>query len=148
VRFHFFPSPLSPSHKPLPADLHGVQRRFKLNNVVFRNAVETASFSRETGLWTLTVRDDITGTVRTRTCNILISCLGGLTIPNDPPFETKDFNGVVFHSAKWRKDVDFKGKNVVVVGNGSSSSPSFSACAELRSVSSQAAVRCKSCPNS
>ncbi|BGP19132.1 hypothetical protein JCM10213v2_007219 [Rhodosporidiobolus nylandii] len=98
--------------------LHGVQERQKLDKVVFRNVVETSTFSRETGLWTLRVRDLETDTVRTRTCNILLSCLGGLTIPNDPPFDPKDFDGPVFHTAEWRQDVDLKGKDVVVVGNG------------------------------
>lgn len=103
------------------ADLHEVQDKFNLRNIVFRTAVETATFSRDDGLWHLTVRDDETGEVRKRTCNILLSCLGGLTIPNDPPFDPKDFNGEVFHSARWRQDVDIKGKDVVVVGNGASS---------------------------
>ncbi|GAA5880520.1 hypothetical protein JCM1840_003688 [Sporobolomyces johnsonii] len=100
--------------------LHKVQRDFKLHNVVFRTLVETAHFSRETGLWTLSVRDLTTNQVRTRTCNILISCLGALTIPNAPPFDPKEFNGEVFHSAEWRDDVSLKGKDVVVVGNGCS----------------------------
>lgn len=66
----------------------------------------------------MTVKDQETGEVRKRTCNILISCLGGLTIPNDPPFKREDFTGEVFHSARWRQDVSLKGKDVVVVGNG------------------------------
>ncbi|GAA6039275.1 hypothetical protein JCM8097_003239 [Rhodosporidiobolus ruineniae] len=100
--------------------LHGVQETMSLNNICFRNMVETARFSRETGLWTLTVRDVPTGEVRTRTCNFLISCLGGLTIPNDPPFDVKDFDGKVFHSAQWDTSVSLKGKDVVLVGNGCS----------------------------
>ncbi|GAA6025490.1 hypothetical protein JCM10207_003379 [Rhodosporidiobolus poonsookiae] len=100
--------------------LHRVQRQFNLNNVVFRSAVESCTFSRSTGLWTVTVRDLETDRVRTRTCNILVSCLGGLAIPNDPPFDPKDFDGEVFHSAQWPKDLDLNGKRLVVVGNGCS----------------------------
>lgn len=95
-----------------------MQTKFKLKNIVFRTAVETARFSRDDGLWHLSVKNQETGEVRTRTCNILISCLGGLTIPNDPPFKREDFTGEVFHSARWREDVSLKGKDVVVVGNG------------------------------
>ncbi|GAA5966609.1 hypothetical protein JCM21900_001468 [Sporobolomyces salmonicolor] len=100
--------------------LHDVQHRFSLNNIVFRTAVESARFSRETGLWTLSIRDLATNTTRTRTCNVLISCLGGLSIPNEPPFDPKEFSGEVWHSARWREDVSLKGKDVVIVGNGCS----------------------------
>ncbi|BGP42595.1 hypothetical protein JCM10449v2_006607 [Rhodotorula kratochvilovae] len=100
--------------------LHTVQDKFNLRNIVFRTSVETAKFSRDDGLWHLTVRDEQTGEVRNRTCNILLSCLGGLTVPNDPPFKPEDFSGDVFHSARWRQDVSLKGKDVVVVGNGCS----------------------------
>ncbi|GAA6062709.1 hypothetical protein JCM10212_002260 [Sporobolomyces blumeae] len=100
--------------------LHNVKDKFNLNYVVYRTAVETASFSRKTGLWTLTVRDLETNTTRTRTCNILISCLGGLSIPNNPPFDPKEFNGSVFHSAQWDHSVSIKDKDVVIVGNGCS----------------------------
>ncbi|GAA5938055.1 hypothetical protein JCM3775_005325 [Rhodotorula graminis] len=122
--FSFYPAYHAKSDWAGQADildyLHEVQDKFNLRNIVFRTAVETATFSRDDGLWHLTVRDDETGEVRKRTCNILLSCLGGLTIPNDPPFDPKDFNGEVFHSARWRQDVDIKDKDVVVVGNGCS----------------------------
>ncbi|POY76201.1 hypothetical protein BMF94_0721 [Rhodotorula taiwanensis] len=104
----------------LVLDLHEVQDKFHLDNIVFRTMVTSAAFSRETGLWHLTVQDLESGATRERTCNILISCLGGLTIPNRPPFDPRKFNGPVFHSAEWPEDVDLKGKDVVIVGNGCS----------------------------
>jgi cation diffusion facilitator CzcD-associated flavoprotein CzcO len=107
-------------HSDTLADLHGVKEKCNLDYVVFRTAVEEARFSKKTGLWTLSVRDLETKEVRTRTCNILISCLGGLSIPNNPPFDPKEFNGHVFHSAQWDHNVDIKGKDVVIVGNGKS----------------------------
>ncbi|GAA5864250.1 hypothetical protein JCM8547_001307 [Rhodosporidiobolus lusitaniae] len=100
--------------------LHNVQRRFHLTNICFRSSALTARFSRSTGLWTLTIKDEITSEMRTRTCNILITCLGGLTIPNDPPFDVEKFDGEVFHSAQWPQRLDLKGKDVVLVGNGCS----------------------------
>lgn len=82
--------------------------------------VTSATFSRSDGLWYLEIKDLTTGETRRRTCNILLSCLGGLTIPNRPPFDPKSFDGPVFHSAEWPEDVDIKDKRVVVVGNGAS----------------------------
>lgn len=110
---------LTLSHLPR-ADLHEVQDVFELNNIVFRTMVTEARFSRDDGLWHLQVHDLESGTTRTRTCNLLISCLGGLTVPNRPPFDPARFNGPVFHSAEWREDVDLTGKDVVIVGNGCS----------------------------
>lgn len=100
--------------------LHEVQDKFSLDNIVYRTMVTSATFSRSDGLWHLEVKDLTTGETRRRTCNVLLSCLGGLTIPNRPPFDPKSFDGPVFHSAEWPEDVDIKNKRVVVVGNGCS----------------------------
>jgi cation diffusion facilitator CzcD-associated flavoprotein CzcO len=46
------------------------------------------------------VRDVVLGETRTRTCNILISAIGALNKPSDPLFDTKDFDGPIFHSSR------------------------------------------------
>ncbi|KWU42716.1 FAD/NAD(P)-binding domain-containing protein, partial [Rhodotorula sp. JG-1b] len=100
--------------------LHEVRDKFHLHNIVYRTAVEEARFSRADGLWHLKVKDLKTGQTRTRTCNILFACLGGLTVPQDPPFDPAAFTGEIFHTAQWPKEYDLTGKDVVVVGNGCS----------------------------
>ena len=54
---------------------------------------------------------------------VVVSCVGGLVEPkvwpDTVPGEEK-FQGEVFHSARWRYDVDLKDKEVVVVGTGCS----------------------------
>ena len=53
----------------------------------------------------------------------LVSAVGGLVEPNIWPTSIpgkNKFQGPIFHSARWRHDVDFKDKNVVVVGTGCS----------------------------
>ncbi|SCZ87860.1 BZ3500_MvSof-1268-A1-R1_Chr2-3g05328 [Microbotryum saponariae] len=100
--------------------LHSVQKKFEVNNIAFHHMVLEARHSRQTGLWTIQVKDLKTGETKTRTCNILISALGGLANPNDPSFDVRDFNGDVFHSAQWNFDVSLKNKDVVMVGNGCS----------------------------
>lgn len=54
---------------------------------------------------------------------IVVSAVGGLvepkTWPQSIPGKEK-FAGEIFHSARWRYDVDLKGKNVIVVGTGCS----------------------------
>jgi cation diffusion facilitator CzcD-associated flavoprotein CzcO len=54
---------------------------------------------------------------------VVVSCVGGLVEPkiwpDTIPGEDK-FQGEIFHSARWRYDVDLKDKEVVVVGTGCS----------------------------
>ncbi len=55
------------------------------------------------------------------TADVLVPAIGGLSapsIPDLPGLET--FEGVSFHSAAWRHDVDLSGKRVAVVGTGAS----------------------------
>jgi cation diffusion facilitator CzcD-associated flavoprotein CzcO len=54
---------------------------------------------------------------------VLVSCVGGLVEPRAWPENVigKDkFQGEIFHSARWRYDVDLKNKDVIVVGTGCS----------------------------
>ncbi|KAK4055872.1 hypothetical protein OIO90_003129 [Microbotryomycetes sp. JL221] len=100
--------------------LHEVQEKFKVYNIAFKTMATEASFSRDSGLWTVKVKDLETNKERVRTCNILISAVGGLANPNLPPFDPSLFDGPVFHSAEWDQSVSLENKNVVVVGNGCS----------------------------
>ena len=54
---------------------------------------------------------------------ILISAVGGLVEPKTWPEKIpgrENFQGEIFHSARWRYDVDLKDKEVIVVGTGCS----------------------------
>jgi cation diffusion facilitator CzcD-associated flavoprotein CzcO len=52
---------------------------------------------------------------------VLICACGQLTTPNIPAIDgIEDFAGPVFHSARWRHDIDLTGTRVAVVGTGAS----------------------------
>jgi len=54
---------------------------------------------------------------------VVVSCVGGLVEPKTWPENIpgkEEFRGEIFHSARWRYDVDLKDKDVVVVGTGCS----------------------------
>lgn len=88
---------------------------------MYQTAVIDCEFSNETGLWTVNMKDLVTGEVKTKTCNILISAVGALSEPNIPVLPGRElFQGEVFHSARWNHSVDLTGKKVVIVGNGCS----------------------------
>ncbi|MDQ3572866.1 MAG: NAD(P)/FAD-dependent oxidoreductase [Actinomycetota bacterium] len=55
------------------------------------------------------------------TARFLVSGIGGLHVPAEPDFPgIENFEGTVFHSAKWNHDYDLGGKRVAVVGTGAS----------------------------
>ncbi len=57
----------------------------------------------------------------TAEADYLISGLGGLHEPNIPEFKDMDaFHGPVFHTARWREDVDLAGRRVAVIGSAAS----------------------------
>lgn len=58
----------------------------------------------------------------TVTARFLVSGIGGLHVPSEPRFPgIENFNGIVFHSAKWNHDYDLTGKRVAAIGTGASS---------------------------
>lgn len=55
------------------------------------------------------------------TADIVISAMGALCEPSIPEIAgMADFQGTVFHSARWNHDFDFAGKRVAVIGTGAS----------------------------
>jgi cation diffusion facilitator CzcD-associated flavoprotein CzcO len=69
------------------------------------------------GEWHLEFADGARTTV-----DVLISCTGILHVPRVPQFHgLEEFAGEVFHSARWPRGLDPKGKRVASVGSGSSS---------------------------
>jgi cation diffusion facilitator CzcD-associated flavoprotein CzcO len=57
----------------------------------------------------------------THEADVLLTACGQLSVPSTPPLAgLEDFEGPVFHTARWRHDVDLTGKRVAVVGTGCS----------------------------
>jgi len=84
-----------------------------------------ATWSDDTGTWTLRVRgggrDGSDGVEESVEANALVSAVGQLNRPNLPAIDgIEAFDGPWFHSARWRHDVDLRGKRVAVIGTGAS----------------------------
>jgi 4-hydroxyacetophenone monooxygenase len=70
--------------------------------------------------WRLTVTTPA-GTEETVEAEAVVSAVGQLNRPNMPDLPgIDDFAGPWFHSARWRHDVDLRGKRVAVIGTGAS----------------------------
>ena len=103
----------------LQAYLAAVVDEFGLGpHLEFDTAVEAAAWDESTHTYTVRLRDGAE-----RTCQVLVSALGLLNHPRYPDWPgLGDFEGPVFHTARWEADHDLAGRRVAVVGTGSSAS--------------------------
>jgi monooxygenase len=88
-------------------------------HIRFGQRVTSASWSTEDGRWT--VQAALGAETATFTCNFLLSCSGYYRYdeayqPSLPGLE--HFGGQVVHPQHWPQDLDYAGKQVVVIGSG------------------------------
>jgi 4-hydroxyacetophenone monooxygenase len=89
-------------------------------HMTFRAEVTEAEFDEAEGNWRITVRER-DGSSRTLGCNAVITAVGQLNRPSVPPIAGLPlFRGPVFHTARWDRTVDLKGKRVAMIGTGAS----------------------------
>ncbi len=116
----FAPNPgWSRSFSPQPEILSYLQRtaeqRGLLPHIRFNCEVTDARWSEDEKLWVLQSAD---GEFR---CRVLVAGVGGLIEPRLPDVPgLADFEGEVFHSARWNHEYDLSGKRVAVIGTGAS----------------------------
>jgi cation diffusion facilitator CzcD-associated flavoprotein CzcO len=80
-----------------------------------------AAWSSKDALWTVEVEHVQGGQTERFTCNFLFACSGYYSyeegyLPRFPGSEL--FQGRLIHPQKWPEDLDYAGKNVVVIGSG------------------------------
>lgn len=100
------------------AKRHGVDERIRFGQEITR-------CTWRDGRWHLTSRDGTTDEA-----DVVIAATGVLHHPSIPRFEGADeFEGAMFHSARWDPDLHVEGRRVGVVGTGSSAIQIVSALA-------------------
>jgi cyclohexanone monooxygenase len=122
--FSFAPNPeWSSSYSPgaeIQEYIRGVaERSGTLDRFHFDTSFDDAVWDGAAGRWTV----QVTGPAGTRTISAttLILGAGGLSEPRLPDIEgIADFEGDLFHSARWDHSVDLTGKRVAVIGTGAS----------------------------
>ncbi len=93
-------------------------------HIRFRHLVTDADWSSDDGRWTVTasVTDDAGGTSTVSyTCGYLFMCSGYYSYKGGytPEFAGRDdFAGEIVHPQAWPEDLDYAGKNVVIIGSG------------------------------
>ncbi|KXN92229.1 4-hydroxyacetophenone monooxygenase, partial [Leucoagaricus sp. SymC.cos] len=97
---------------------HDLQAHTKLST-----SVQIAEWDKEKMNYRIIIKDEKTGKEELVQAEIMISAIGGFfepLFPKELEGQIEKFKGVVWHSARWRHDVDLKGKRVGVIGNGCS----------------------------
>jgi cation diffusion facilitator CzcD-associated flavoprotein CzcO len=87
----------------------------------FRHRVIAAAWSSDDGLWHVTAQRSDTGDAVELTCGFVFSCSGYYRYDRgyQPAFPGMDrFGGTVIHPQAWPEDLDYEGKQVVVIGSG------------------------------
>ena len=90
-------------------------------HIRYRHQISSASWSSQENLWTITATRTDTGETVRFTANFLWMCQGyyrhseGYT-PHWDGMES--FKGRIVHPQTWPEDLDYHGKNVVVIGSG------------------------------
>jgi cation diffusion facilitator CzcD-associated flavoprotein CzcO len=80
-----------------------------------------AAWHNDKEKWEVRFKDLRTGVEFTRFASVFVSAVGAISFPRDVKFQGMDkFKGPMFHTARWDHSVNYKGKNVAVIGNGCS----------------------------
>jgi cation diffusion facilitator CzcD-associated flavoprotein CzcO len=107
-------------------------RKFGIEpHIRFKHKIKRASWSSDAQRWTLEAEvDDETKTFR---CKFLYVCAGYYSYDqaHAPEFAGKDqFKGQIVHPQWWPEELDYEGKNIVVIGSGATAVTLVPALAE------------------
>ncbi|WP_374570429.1 flavin-containing monooxygenase [Phenylobacterium sp.] len=123
--YSFEPNHMWPQHfstQPVLLDyFRGVADRYDLRKRIrFETTVVDMAWDETAMVWKVRLK---TGDGREEVveANAVITAVGQLNRPKIPDIKGRDsFEGIAFHSAEWRHDVDLTGKRVAVIGTGAS----------------------------
>lgn len=97
--------------------------------VRFSSPVRMVNFSNETKTFTLTVHDRLKDRVYTEEFDYVVVASGHFSTPHVPYFEGLDnFNGRVLHAHDFRDALEFKDKDVLIIGRSYSAEDIGSQC--------------------
>ncbi|KAI1366479.1 putative monooxygenase [Xylaria arbuscula] len=100
-------------------------------HIRFHSIVTSARWDESSGTWLVSVKNLETSETYDRRCKILVSAVGLLSEPNPCDIAgATSFQGPLFHTADWDHTFDYKGKEVVVIGNGCSATQVVPAISE------------------
>jgi cation diffusion facilitator CzcD-associated flavoprotein CzcO len=90
-------------------------------HIRYQHLATKASWSSEDATWTVEAKRTASGETVRFTCNFLFMCAGYYSYRqgHTPEFAGSErFKGTIIHPQQWPEDLEFTGKNVVVIGSG------------------------------
>ncbi len=106
-----------------------VKRAGVRDSIRFRTPVRRVDFDAATGLFTVTAHDLESDTESSESFDHVVVASGHFSTPNVPHFDGLDrFNGRVLHAHDFRDAVEFKDKDILIVGTSYSAEDIGSQC--------------------
>lgn len=97
--------------------------------IKFNTAVRWVDYDEETGMFNVSVQDLPSGETSTEQFDHVVAANGHFSTPNVPVFEGFDrFNGRVLHAHDFRDAVEFKNKDILIIGTSYSAEDIGSQC--------------------
>jgi monooxygenase len=90
-------------------------------HIRYRHRVKKAAWSTADAAWTVEAEREDTGETVGLKCNFLLMCSGYYSYEggHTPEFKGRQrFKGQIVHPQEWPEDLDYRGKNIVVIGSG------------------------------
>ncbi len=108
-------------HPELRAYFDRVMHKYRIEeHCRFDTTVESAAFDDDSGRWSVTVTNP-DGSTEVIDARAIVSAVGALNQPKLPDIPgMDDFAGPSFHSARWDRSVDYRGKRFALIGAGAS----------------------------
>lgn len=99
------------------------------DQIRFQNPVRGVTYSDQTQTFTVSAHDLVNDRMYSEEFDYVIVATGHFSIPNIPQFEgLSTFNGRVLHAHDFRDAVEFKGKDILIVGTSYSAEDIGSQC--------------------
>jgi len=100
-------------------------------NIRFEHDLKEARFDEERSRWELSFTGP-DGDVVHSEVNAIVSAAGLFANPKNPDLPgAEDFKGLIIHPTQWPTDLDLRGKNVAILGNGSTGVQLLAPVAEI-----------------
>ena len=112
--------------------LHETVNEYELeNNILLNHKVDSANWNSQNSLWELKIK--VNDEIQDMTCNFLFLCGGyySYTKPHSPQFKNQEsFTGQIIHPQFWDESLDYKDKEIAVIGSGATAITIVPAIAE------------------
>ena len=109
-----------------------IQENDLMKNILLKHKIISANWNTETSIWELKVKEK--DEIKNMTCNFLFLCGGyySYTKPHMPCFKNQeDFNGQIIHPQFWDETIDYRNKEIAVIGSGATAMTIVPAIADI-----------------